>query len=597
MRVLLTIALLLAPALAQAQFRYEPAGQLEGSGTGRTDTRNWAPGMRFPLRDAPAYLNSQIHGVGGYMGPSGGQCDSRNYSYPWHDNYCEARRWRMPLCPAGKGHQGQDIRPATCANDTHPVVAAADGTITKTGYSINLAAEDGTVYSYLHTSSQVVRVGQRVRCGDVLGRVSNLSSDGRPYTTYHLHYTIKQSVRGVGSVYVPTYMALVDGYQRLLAGDACSSEPVPMMDMGPPRPAGCHSSTLGRRVESGECVQVERGACGSADCGVYQCLEGRWVCPVSSCSATYDNAACAEMPMPAPTSCRSTTLGRDVESGTCVQVGTVGRPGEPAACTDGCGWYLCDSGAWRCVEPSTCGGAAVANAECDAPAPELRSCRSSILGRDVPDGTCVQVDGRSRDGEPSECAGGCGWYRCIDGAWGCSVPGECSGEQFPNAACGDTGGPCMSYTLGMEVPHGDCVQVTDGGCGKESCAWYQCSDTAWSCVDAGICRGMPHPNDACYIGETDPCTTAENASCDSCTRSAGCSWCPDEGECQSDERAMACDDERPERSACQPCDYADCATCANSGFCSWCPGVGCVNDAVPDQVAECGTIIPTADGC
>ncbi|MBO6939216.1 MAG: M23 family metallopeptidase [Deltaproteobacteria bacterium] len=590
----LAAALALLPQLAHAQFRYEPAGRLEGTGTGRADSRVWAPGMRFPLRDTPAFLNSQIHGVGGYMGPAGGQCDSRNYSYPWHDNYCEARRWRMPLCPAGRGHQGQDIRPATCANDAHPVVAAADGTITKTGYSINLAADDGTVYSYLHTSSQRVRVGQRVSCGDVLANVSNLSPDGRPYTTYHLHYTIKQAVRGVGSVYVPTYMSLVDSYQRLLSGDACGGAPVPQMDMGPAGAAGCYSSTLGRRVESGECVQVTRGACGSSSCGTFQCVEGRWVCPMTSCTETHENAMCSPPPpRPDPESCPSTTLGRDVDSGTCVQVGAVERPGEAPACADGCGWFRCDRGSWACVDMAMCSGETVANAECTDPGP--RSCRSSVLGRDVPDGTCVQVDGRRRDGEAPECEAGCGWYRCVDGRWACTTTDECGGEQFPNGACSAVGGPCMSHTLGMEVPHGDCVQVTDGGCGRESCAWYECTDAAWSC--AGSCDGTLHANETCFVGMTDPCTVPENVECGTCTQQPGCSWCPEERECRSDD-AAGCDDYRPERSACEPCDFTDCASCADSGFCSWCPGAGCVNDAAPDQVAECtGELIATADGC
>lgn len=40
---------------------------------------------------------------------------------------------------AGEGHQGQDIRAATCEKGVHWVVAATDGTITNVGsYSVYL---------------------------------------------------------------------------------------------------------------------------------------------------------------------------------------------------------------------------------------------------------------------------------------------------------------------------------------------------------------------------------------------------------------------------------------------------------------------------
>src|SRR5262245_29114274 len=90
-------------------FNYDPPGKLvTGSGRGFVDTRNYAPGMRFPIESAPAYANSQVWGHGGSNASGGSQCDGVNYSYPWHDNYCETRTWPISLCPAGTGHQGQD---------------------------------------------------------------------------------------------------------------------------------------------------------------------------------------------------------------------------------------------------------------------------------------------------------------------------------------------------------------------------------------------------------------------------------------------------------------------------------------------------------
>ena len=140
--------LLLASSAAAADFSYKPAGTLvSGSGTGRVDSKIYAPGMRFPIEKAPAYANSQVWGHGGNSGPGGGQCDVENFSYPWWDNYCETRSWTMPLCPSGKGHQGQDIRAASCTKNVHSTSATTDGKISSIGtYSVYLTGNDGTVY-------------------------------------------------------------------------------------------------------------------------------------------------------------------------------------------------------------------------------------------------------------------------------------------------------------------------------------------------------------------------------------------------------------------------------------------------------------------
>ena len=207
------------PRVARAggdDFSYQPPGTLvAGSGQGRVDTNVYVPGMRFPIEAAPAYANSQVWGHGGGSGPGGSQCDVENFSYPWWDNYCETRSWDMPLCPSGQGHQGQDIRAATCEKNVHWVVASEAGTVTNVGsYSVYVTADDGTRYDYLHMGSVQVGVGQEVTKGQRLGRVSN-EFGGTP-TTVHLHFNLRQSVQGVGTVYVPPYMSLVTSYQALI---------------------------------------------------------------------------------------------------------------------------------------------------------------------------------------------------------------------------------------------------------------------------------------------------------------------------------------------------------------------------------------------
>jgi hypothetical protein len=97
----------------------EPPGDLEpNSGTGRHDSTIYFPNIRFPLEQGPAYLNSQVYRPGGDHAGDGDQCDATNYSYPWRDNFCEARKWDVKFCPTGKGHQGNDIRPGTCKKNT-----------------------------------------------------------------------------------------------------------------------------------------------------------------------------------------------------------------------------------------------------------------------------------------------------------------------------------------------------------------------------------------------------------------------------------------------------------------------------------------------
>ena len=221
MKRAVSIAIGLASMLPSAasfadDFSYNPPGSLvPGSGEGRVDEKVYAPAMRFPIEEGPAFANSQVWGIGGSEGPGGSQCSEGNFSYPWSDNYCETRSWDMPLCPSGIGHQGQDIRAATCDKNVHWVVASESGTVTNVGsYSVYITAADGTRYDYLHMGSVQVGVGDDVAKGTHIGKVSN-EFGGTP-TSVHLHFNLRQNVEGVGTVYVPPYMSLVTSYQALV---------------------------------------------------------------------------------------------------------------------------------------------------------------------------------------------------------------------------------------------------------------------------------------------------------------------------------------------------------------------------------------------
>lgn len=91
----------------------------------------------------------------------------------------------------GRGdHQGVDI----AAAPGQPVRASADGIVVRAGTlgglgrAIHLAHGYGITTRYGHLSKVEVRPGQRVKRGDVIGRVGNT---GRS-TGYHLHYEVRQ---------------------------------------------------------------------------------------------------------------------------------------------------------------------------------------------------------------------------------------------------------------------------------------------------------------------------------------------------------------------------------------------------------------------
>ena len=212
------------------KFAYHAPGSLiPGSGVGARDETVYAPDMVFPVKDAPAYPQSQVWRFGGGLG-GGDQCDPRNFDTPWQDNFCETRSKtrNTPLCPTNKVHQGQDIRvgtPEGCnqlrradpADRTlYAAVATEDGeVIYKGGYYIQLrGADTGNIYTYIHLNMAAlqVAVGDQVTAGQTLGFISN-DFGGTP-TTFHLHFELKSPIEGEGITHVPPYMSLVKAYER-----------------------------------------------------------------------------------------------------------------------------------------------------------------------------------------------------------------------------------------------------------------------------------------------------------------------------------------------------------------------------------------------
>jgi murein DD-endopeptidase MepM/ murein hydrolase activator NlpD len=188
------------------------------------------------LEKAPAFAHSQSfasrrssdkplapgESVGGYA------------SYPWQDNFCEARSFGVGQCPGGYGHQGQDIRPAPCpphgegADRCDPnqqvVVAVRDGVLIRSlkQQAATLLINTGNEhmrFRYMHMNparldADGVLNGRRVEEGEKIGVVSNYLD--RPNgTTRHLHFDVQVFTRD-GWLWVNPYVTLISAYERLI---------------------------------------------------------------------------------------------------------------------------------------------------------------------------------------------------------------------------------------------------------------------------------------------------------------------------------------------------------------------------------------------
>ena len=191
--------------------------------------------------------------------------------------------------------------------------------------------------------------------------------------------------------------------------------------------------------------------------------------------------------------CNSSTLGRRVDSGACVQMPYVKFGGR-------CNWSVCNTrGQWvEQADPGACPGTSYNHDSCDAstqpePDPATESpCYSRTLGSHVASGSCVQVDYN-----PNSCQQ-CGWFMCRDGGWVCTDAGACSADaDYPHANCTQEGEELVNrltfklkwseetdLDLFVEEPSGDVisyrsnVRSTDDGLlhNNNSCRGSNCSN-------------------------------------------------------------------------------------------------------------------------
>jgi murein DD-endopeptidase MepM/ murein hydrolase activator NlpD len=225
------------PTKVSHQFGYYGPGQLvSGSGFrdegGRIDYTVYSQ-IRFPLAEAPASAGSEVYQRRTSAFEAEEQANPALVAeVPWRDNFCERRGFPVAQCPAGIGHQGQDIRPAPCkpppgadhCTGQADIVAARDGVILRSpqreaAYLVVNSANEHIRFRYLHMNpfkmdADNLLNGRRVHEGEVIGQVSNFSGKGNG-TSFHLHFDVQVPTKD-GWVFVNPYMTLVAAYERLI---------------------------------------------------------------------------------------------------------------------------------------------------------------------------------------------------------------------------------------------------------------------------------------------------------------------------------------------------------------------------------------------
>jgi hypothetical protein len=263
------------PAALSPDFTYRPPGELiANSGYrragGHADRTVYAQ-IRFPIEQAPAYANSQSFMNWGDCYLKGrlprphdkgdpyrcrlndkklvfDESAGGNYAYPWQDNFCETRDFQAGQCPGGFGHQGQDIRPATCTLRTsesdrcipnlHGAVAVRDSVVIRTPrqQALMLLVNSRTEhvrFRYMHMSPERLDIdgmthGRRLAEGERVGVVSNYQGF-QGGTTTHLHFDLQVFTRD-GWIWVNPYATLIASYERLIGGRGREIGP----DLAPP---------------------------------------------------------------------------------------------------------------------------------------------------------------------------------------------------------------------------------------------------------------------------------------------------------------------------------------------------------------------------
>jgi hypothetical protein len=227
------------PAAASADFTYRSPGDIiANSGSrkqsGRADFTAYSQ-IQFPLERTPAFIHSQSFRNRRSGDKPIDPLAGGNASYPWRDNFCEARSFNVGQCSSGFGHQGEDIRPAPCSPEAdagtcnpkqQTVVAVRDAILIRSPKQQAATLQVNTRnehirFRYMHMNPATMDAdgilnGRHVAEGEHIGVVSNYLD--RPNgTTRHLHFDVQVFTRE-GWLWVNPYVTLISAYERLIHG-------------------------------------------------------------------------------------------------------------------------------------------------------------------------------------------------------------------------------------------------------------------------------------------------------------------------------------------------------------------------------------------
>jgi murein DD-endopeptidase MepM/ murein hydrolase activator NlpD len=259
------------PAERSPDFTYRPSGDiiarpgLRKQG-GHADLIAYSQ-IRFPLQKPIAFVHSQEFRSRRSSDQPPDELAGGNTSYPWRDNFCEARSFNVGQCASGFGHQGEDMRPAPCSPNIEgaercdpkqqPVVAVRDGVVIRAPkqQAVTLQLNTSTEhirFRYMHMNPTALDAdgvlnGRRVGEGDKIGVVSNYL-DHPNGTSRHLHFDVQVFTRD-GWVWVNPYVTLISAYERLIRGRGREIGPevvaAPAVAHALPEDAASHSATEG----------------------------------------------------------------------------------------------------------------------------------------------------------------------------------------------------------------------------------------------------------------------------------------------------------------------------------------------------------------
>jgi murein DD-endopeptidase MepM/ murein hydrolase activator NlpD len=222
------------PLVRSPDFTYRPPGDILATAAsrrqiGRVDLNAYSQ-IRFPL-EAPAFIHSQFSGR-----RSSDKTDQPNSTYPWRDNFCEARSFGVGQCAGGFGHQGEDVRPGACPSQEaaantcdpkrQPIVAVRDGVVIRSlkqqAATLQVNTRNEHIrFRYMHMSPSSMDAdgllnGREVAEGEKIGVVSNYL-DHPNGTSRHLHFDVQVFTRD-GWIWVSPYVTLISAYERLIRG-------------------------------------------------------------------------------------------------------------------------------------------------------------------------------------------------------------------------------------------------------------------------------------------------------------------------------------------------------------------------------------------